>query len=220
MPPHGPVMMTPEEIDAATGEPDPAGEPPGASDTAPRTVRSRPKDRVPKASVKRTGGRPTNVDRRASRTKELGAAAGMILAMPGMVFGMVGEPYLAEHFAGRPVIDPKTGEPKLDTDGMPEMIPGAGHRFGMQLAIASESNAQLRTLLERLVIGDSIAVLVMGLIAYAAPPIVYLATPNTSPLRRTFNVPQRLNTQIRRDHAADARSSEGEVAPQADQASG
>lgn len=138
------------------------------------------RDKTPKTSTRR--GRPAASEKLSSETAAIGAALGQLLSMPGAIFGMIGDPFLGDDVS-------------LNAAGEAEVRPGhfsrTGPAFGMQLAKASETNPNLRRILKSAMSGDSIAVLVLGAIAYAAPPLVYLMTPNESPIRETFGVPAR-----------------------------
>lgn len=168
------VILDEAELDAITRDASTADAGGGEGD-APTRGRSassaRPRrDRKPGNASKRrtsTSGRASASERASSETRAIGEALGQLLAMPGFAFGMVGEDYLAAHFTQ------------------------TGPAFGMQIAAASETNPMLRAWLRRLQGGDTMAMLVLGAVAYAVPPLVYVLTPNTSPLRRTFSVPPR-----------------------------
>lgn len=125
----------------------------------------------------------------------MGDALGQLLSIPGVAFGMIGEPYLAQHFAGTtivernalgdPEIDPKTNRVKT------RHVPGAGAAFGMQLAVASETNPQLRDLIRKAMQGSGFAQIALGAFGYIGPPLIYLMTSNTSPIRTQFGIPPR-----------------------------
>lgn len=177
-----------------TAAPDAVVPPPSAGPTAgpkagasSRTtgVRER-RDKTPKTRATRAPGRPS----KDSETEAIGRALGQLLAAPGAIFGMINEPFLGDQVA-----TDDAGRPLQDADGKYVSIPGhfsrTGPSFGMQLAKASETNPALRRILKNAMAGDSIALLLMGGIAYAAPPLVYLLTPNHSPIRKTLGVPPR-----------------------------
>lgn len=155
----------------------------GAKATSSRGKGER-RDRVPKASPTKRGAATGAAvgERKSAETKAIGAALGQLLSMPGIVFGMMGDPFLGDQLV-------------READGEPGVIPGhfskAGPALGMQIAAASETNPQLRRILKRIIGGDSMALLLLGLFTYAVPPVVYLMTPNGAPLRSTLHVPDR-----------------------------
>lgn len=144
-------------------------------------VRER-RDKTPKTSATRKPGRPSGAERTSSETAAIGEALGQLLSMPGAVFGMIGEPFLGD----TAVPDGKGGyTPVLGHFGR------TGPSFGMQLAKASETNPGLRRILRQVMGGDSFALLLLGAVTYAGIPLVYLLTPNHSPIRHTLGVPDR-----------------------------
>lgn len=193
-----PVLDTAAIAQAAADAPPPRER--DAKGRSSRGVNER-RDRVPKASATtraKSAAATTRGERMSKETTELGGAIGQLLSLPGALFGMAGEPFLGDRAAvdenGHPImrrVDVPGGEPVH----VPVVIPGhfskTGPALGVQLAKASETNPALRRFLKNAMAGDSFALLMMGAIAYAAPPLVYILTPNSAPIRGTLGVPPR-----------------------------
>jgi hypothetical protein len=124
-----------------------------ARDEAERTLR----DRAPKKR-----GRPPKAKPQAqgaalkARSKVLEAKLAELLTFPAMPAAMLSaadpftQAYMIEHFTR------------------------SGPRTAAALVEASESNAQLRAILERVCAGGSLLAVVIALTAYAAPPVLWV----------------------------------------------
>jgi hypothetical protein len=114
--------------------------------------------------VRERRGRTT----KAQTTKAIEQALGELLAMPAVPFAMAGDDFCAAHFAS------------------------AGPQFAARLAQTSERHPALRRILERVLEGESVAVLLIGLTSYMLPPLLHHGLIPTPPgVAEMFGVPAR-----------------------------
>lgn len=144
----------------ATIKPDPAAE----AGAEPRDESERPRrgDKAPRPRAKNKGGRP-----KGSTTGKPGGAAlksqsralekklAELLSFPAVPAAMaydgdpIGQLYMVDHFTR------------------------SGPRTAALLVEASETNDQLRALLERITMGGGMLTVIVALAAYAAPPVMF-----------------------------------------------
>lgn len=162
-------MASAQSTDELDGMPA-AAAPAASTDKPPRTTR----DRKPDASAteeKKPRGRPkgsTNQKATKDVSKRLEEGLAEILTMPSLGFAIVGDEFCADHFA--------------------EM----GPRFARRLVEVSERHEQLRTILERMVTGETVAVLLLDGFAYMMPPLIHHGLPVPDGLRKMMRVPEPL----------------------------
>lgn len=176
-----------------TGELD--GMPPAAAPKASGGDKPPRGDRKPDANAgeKKPRGRPkgsTNARASKETNKRLEDALAEILTMPSLGFAIVGDEFCADHFA--------------------EM----GPRFAKRLVDVSERHEQLRAILERMVTGETVAVLLLDGFAYMMPPLIHHGLPVPPGLRRMMRVPEPLPSP------RDARRANSETQPGAQDAPG
>lgn len=132
-----------------------------------------PKDRKPRGKARaKLPPQPTGIDAR-----QLEHALSELLQSPGFAAAMAGDQWLADHFAKQ------------------------GPTLARNLVAASERNPWLRQKLEALMMGDDFMVRLMTLvplvgavIAYTAPPVLYLLPihgDRVDRAREMFSVPER-----------------------------
>lgn len=116
----------------------------GKSDDDPRIIS--PKGFKSKGTSNRT---KASIKSAGPTTKQLEEALAELLTMPAIPFTLAGDDFCSNHF--------------LTT----------GPELAKKLAETSEHNETLRRILERIIVGESVAVLFMGLITYALPPMLH-----------------------------------------------
>lgn len=152
-------------------------------------------DRRPDASAgeKRPRGRPkgsTTAKATKETSKHLETALAEILTLPSLGFAISGDEFCADHFA--------------------EM----GPRFAKRLVDVSERHEQLRAILERMVTGETVAVLLLDGFAYLLPPLIHHGLPVPPGMRRMMGVPEPLPSP--RNGHAETRQTEPGSADAAD----
>ena len=99
-------------------------------------------------------------------TAEIEKALAELLTMPSIPFTLSGDEFCASHFME------------------------AGPDLAQKLAVTSEHNETLRRILERMVDGESVAVLFMGFTMYLLPPMIHHGLiPGSREIAPLFNVP-------------------------------
>lgn len=145
---HDPVPPTAEQ---ATGDAPPTTPGGGGSPTpkdAPPKKRGPGRPKGSKNRTKGTGSR-ARTDTKAAKTVQIEQALAEMLGMPAIPFAMLGDEFCASHFAT------------------------AGPGLAKQLATMSESNPQLRQVLERALDVSTMGALVMALFMYLMPPLLH-----------------------------------------------
>lgn len=121
----------------------------------------------PKKRGRPRGSRSSETARREA-SRQLESALAEILTMPAIGFAMVGDEFCADHFSN------------------------AGPHFAKRLVDVSERQPQLRSILEKMVTGETVAVLLLDGFAYLMPPLVHHGLPAPEGLRRMLGVPEPL----------------------------
>ena len=128
--------------------------------------------------------RPVATSKGVATTQEIEDAFAEILALPAIPFAISGDDFCANHFTV------------------------ASRDFASKIAAQSEKNATLRKWCERLVDGESLAVLLFAAMSYALPPMIHHnIVPGADGMRAIFGVPER-ETDTEMDESLNGHSPE------------
>lgn len=129
---------------------------------------------------KRRAPRPSARTAKARTTREIEAALTEILALPAIPFAIAGDEFCANHFTT------------------------ASADFANKIAAQSERNETLRKWCERLLEGESLAVLLFAGMTYALPPLIHHnVIPGADGMRAVFSVPEH-NTESNSSNSSNS----------------